>query len=113
MDLTRPEEGFDDPTYGGDHLKHTLMDVLPSAYRQTLLKLDEATHELQDLYARNALPQLETHLVVSFRLGIPRVEMQEIILQQTAYVGNPYVMQAMQVFERVASSVEQAAASGT
>jgi 4-carboxymuconolactone decarboxylase len=62
------------------------------------------------LTARNALPQLETHLVVGFRLGIPRVEMQEIILQQTAYVGNPYVMQAMQVFERVANAAEQPAA---
>jgi 4-carboxymuconolactone decarboxylase len=33
------------------------------------------------LTARNAIPQLETHLVVGFRIGIPRVEMQEIILQ--------------------------------
>lgn len=59
------------------------------------------------LTARNALPQLETHVVVGFRLGIPRVEMQEIILQMTAYVGNPYVMQAMAVFERVADAAEQ------
>ena len=56
------------------------------------------------LTARNALPQLETHLVVGFRIGIPRVEMQEIILQMTAYVGNPYVMQAMAVFDRVAAT---------
>ena len=58
------------------------------------------------LTARNALPQLETHLVVGFRLGIPRAEMQEIILQQTAYVGYPYVMQAMSLFERVADAAE-------
>jgi 4-carboxymuconolactone decarboxylase len=61
------------------------------------------------LAARNALPQLETHLVVGFRLGIPRVEMQEIILQMTAYVGNPYVMQAMAVFDRVAATAQQPA----
>jgi 4-carboxymuconolactone decarboxylase len=59
------------------------------------------------LTARNALPQLETHLVVGFRLGIPRAEMQEIILQMTAYVGYPYVMQAMALFERVAATAEQ------
>lgn len=63
------------------------------------------------LTARNALPQLETHLVVGFRLGIPRVQMQEIILQMTVYVGNPYVMQAMAVFERVAATFEQPAAA--
>ena len=65
------------------------------------------------LTARNALPQLETHLVVGFRLGIPRVEMQEIILQMTAYVGNPWVMQAMALFERVADAAEQPAISNT
>jgi 4-carboxymuconolactone decarboxylase len=59
------------------------------------------------LTARNALPQLETHLVVGFRLGIPRAQMQEIILQMTAYVGYPYVMQAMAVLDRVADSAEQ------
>ena len=58
------------------------------------------------LTARNALPQLETHLVVGFRLGIPRVEMQEIILQMTVYVGNPYAMQAMAVLDRVAATAE-------
>ena len=66
--------------------------------------------ELRELIAiacltvTNALPQLETHVVVGFRLGIPRVEMQEIILQMTAYVGNPYVMQAMAVLDRVAAA---------
>jgi 4-carboxymuconolactone decarboxylase len=61
------------------------------------------------LTARNALPQLETHLVVGFRLGIPRATMQEIILQMTVYVGYPYVMQAMALFERVADAAEQGA----
>jgi 4-carboxymuconolactone decarboxylase len=58
------------------------------------------------LTARNALPQLETHLVVGFRIGIPRAEMQEIILQQTVYVGYPYVMQAMALFEPLADAAE-------
>ena len=51
------------------------------------------------------------HLVVGFRLGIPCVEMQEIILQMMAYVGNPYVMRAMAVFERVAATAEPSAAA--
>jgi 4-carboxymuconolactone decarboxylase len=64
--------------------------------------------ELRELIAiacltvRNALPQLETHVRVGFRLGIPREQMQEIILQMTVYCGYPYVMQAMASFERVA-----------
>jgi alkylhydroperoxidase/carboxymuconolactone decarboxylase family protein YurZ len=82
-------------------------------YARTVL-----TPELRELVAigclaaRNALPQLETHLVVGFRIGIPRATIQEIILQMTVYVGNPYIMQAMAVFERVADATE-AATSGT
>ena len=58
------------------------------------------------LTVRNALPQLETHIRVGFRLGLPRAQMQEIILQMTVYCGYPYVMQAMASFERVAAEVE-------
>src|SRR5262249_6436756 len=42
LDLTRPEEGFAEPNYGGEFLKQTLLDVLPAAYRQSLLALNEA-----------------------------------------------------------------------
>jgi uncharacterized protein (DUF697 family) len=58
IDLTPPQEGFNDPNYGGDFLKQTLLEALPGAYRQTLITLDEATHELQDLYAKHALPHI-------------------------------------------------------
>jgi uncharacterized protein (DUF697 family) len=58
IDLTRPEEGFAEPNYGGDHLKQVLLDNLPRVYRQTLLTLDETTRELQDLFAKRALPYI-------------------------------------------------------
>jgi uncharacterized protein (DUF697 family)/predicted GTPase len=58
IDLTPPAEGFNDPDYGGPELKQTLLKVLPVAYRQSLLHLDQATHELADVYARRALPYI-------------------------------------------------------
>ncbi len=58
VDLTPAAEGFADPHYGGPRLKEVLLQALPAAYRQTLVHLDEATHELQDLYARQALPHI-------------------------------------------------------
>jgi uncharacterized protein (DUF697 family) len=58
VDLTRPEEGFADPNYGGERLTQVLLEVLPAAYRQTLLTLEEAKRELQDLYSRSALPHI-------------------------------------------------------
>lgn len=56
LDITPREEGFSDPNYGGDRFKEVLLHTLPEAYRQTLIHLDQATGELQDLYARHALP---------------------------------------------------------
>jgi uncharacterized protein (DUF697 family) len=56
IDLTKPEEGFADPSYGGAQLRQVLLANLPEAYRQTLLTLDLATRELTDRHAREALP---------------------------------------------------------
>jgi uncharacterized protein (DUF697 family)/predicted GTPase len=56
VDLTRPEEGYDEPNYGGHALKDVLVGQLPHAYRQTLVRLDDATHALQDLHLRHAAP---------------------------------------------------------
>jgi uncharacterized protein (DUF697 family) len=58
LDLTPPEEGFNDPHYGGDQLKRVLLDALPATYRHTLLTLERAMQDLQDLYARHALPHI-------------------------------------------------------
>src|SRR5207244_10748655 len=41
IDLTKREDGFPDPNYGGEYLKRALLDALPEAYRQTLLCLKE------------------------------------------------------------------------
>lgn len=56
IDLTKPEDGFPEPNYGGDQLKQTLLDVLPAAYRQTLIRLKEATDKLKDAHLRHAMP---------------------------------------------------------
>lgn len=58
VDLTPEAEGFANPNYGGDQLKETLIEALPSAYRQTLLKLDEITRSLRDPFERKALPYI-------------------------------------------------------
>jgi uncharacterized protein (DUF697 family)/predicted GTPase len=69
VDLTRPEEGFAEPNYGGDKLRQTLLGVLPAAYRQTLLTLDEAKRSLQDLYAREALPHIVAYSSLAATAG--------------------------------------------
>ncbi|MHB1424496.1 MAG: YcjF family protein [Gemmataceae bacterium] len=58
VDLTPAEEGFNDPDYGGSLLRQALLEMLPAAFRQTLLSLGEAGRELQDFFARQALPHI-------------------------------------------------------
>jgi uncharacterized protein (DUF697 family) len=78
VDLTRAEEGFHDPVYGGPRLRDVLIEALPKAYRNTLLKLEEATHSLQDLYERRALPHIVAYSTLAATAGavpIPWVDL--------------------------------------
>jgi len=54
IDITKAEDGFADAHYGGEQLKATLLKMLPDAYRQTLLRLKEATDALKDVHMRHA-----------------------------------------------------------
>jgi uncharacterized protein (DUF697 family) len=56
IDLTKAEEGFNNPNYGGDELKQSILRHLPELYRQTLVALDRTTHELRDAYIAQAMP---------------------------------------------------------
>jgi uncharacterized protein (DUF697 family) len=78
IDLTKSEDGFAEPNYGGEQLKLTLLNVLPSAYRQTLLRLKEATDVLKDAHLRHALPIVMGYTSVAGGAGavpIPFVDM--------------------------------------
>lgn len=56
IDLTKPEEGFDNPNYGGEELRQAILNHLPGAYRQTLIALDRKTHEFRDAQIARAMP---------------------------------------------------------
>jgi uncharacterized protein (DUF697 family)/predicted GTPase len=58
IDLTQPIDGYDDPQYGGPRLHDVLLQALPAGYRQTLIALDKATCDLQDHFAKQALPHI-------------------------------------------------------
>lgn len=78
IDLTKPEDGFPDPNYGGEQLKATLLRVLPDAYRQTLLRLKEATEALKDVHLRHAVPVILGYSTMAATAGgipIPFVDM--------------------------------------
>lgn len=56
IDLTKPEEGYLDSTFGGLELKSELIRLLPTAYRHALQRFDSASEALKDLHLRAARP---------------------------------------------------------
>jgi uncharacterized protein (DUF697 family) len=78
IDFTKPEDGFPDPNYGGEQLKAALLRLLPDAYRQTLLRLKEATDTLKDIHQRHAEPIILGYSTLAATAGavpIPFVDM--------------------------------------
>lgn len=78
IDLTKPDEGYNEPNYGGEQLKEALIKLLPAAYRQTLLSMDEVTRELRDWHERRALPYILSYSTMAATAGaipIPWVDM--------------------------------------
>jgi len=80
VDLTRPEEGFSNSAYGGEQLKQALLQVLPDAYRHTLLALDEVTRKLQDLYARQALPRILGYSTLAATAGAIPIPLLDLLI---------------------------------
>lgn len=80
VDLTRPEDGFPEPNYGGAALKDRLLDVLPGAYRQTLLRLKEATDTLKDVHLRHAVPMIIGYSSMAATAGAVPVPFVDMVL---------------------------------
>jgi len=80
IDLTRPEEGYADPNYGGPELRQSIMDHLPKAYRQTLLALDEATHEFRDAARKQAMPLIVSYSTLAAGAGAIPVPFVDLFL---------------------------------
>jgi uncharacterized protein (DUF697 family) len=80
IDLTPAEEGFADPHYGGPHLRQVLLDMLPAALRQTLLSLEESSRELQDFFARQALPYILAYSTLAGSAGALPVPVVDLVL---------------------------------
>jgi uncharacterized protein (DUF697 family) len=89
IDFTRPEEGFREASYGGELLKNVLVENLPSAYRQTLLTLDQANGELQDAFSRRVLPHILGYSTLAATAGafpIPWVDLLILPAIQTQMI---------------------------
>lgn len=65
IDLTKPEDSFEVVDYGGDRLKQAILDLLPSAYRQTLLQMEHVREELGDQQRRRSERVILAHSIMA------------------------------------------------
>ena len=65
VDLTKPTDGYDVVEFGGERLKRAILDLLPAAYRQTLLQMDHVRDELGDQQRRRSERTILAHGVVA------------------------------------------------
>ncbi|MFO0876931.1 MAG: DUF697 domain-containing protein [Gemmataceae bacterium] len=89
IDLTQPEEGLNEPNYGGPQLREVLTQVLPDAQAGTLRALLVAQRDLQDLFAQRAAPTIVAYSTLAGTAGavpIPVVDLLLISAVQTRLV---------------------------
>jgi uncharacterized protein (DUF697 family) len=80
IDLTRPEDGFHEVNYGGEQLKQALLAMLPGAYRQTLITLDETSNDLKDAYARAAAPRILSYSLMAAGAGAIPIPFLDLVV---------------------------------
>jgi predicted GTPase len=59
VDLTRDDDGYEPPDYGGEQLRSTLLEVLPAAYQTSFRGLTQLLADWEDLHERAAAPYIQ------------------------------------------------------
>lgn len=80
IDITRPEEGYDEPEYGGPALRATLMELLPQAQRHTLEMVEKHLADLKELHARKVLPTVYGYAMLAGTAGAIPVPFLSLLL---------------------------------
>jgi uncharacterized protein (DUF697 family)/predicted GTPase len=86
IDLTPASEGFAAPEFGAQRLKRAILDLLPSAYRQTLLQMEQLSAVLGKMHEERALPLILAHSVLAATAAavpVPWVDIPVVIAIQS------------------------------
>ena len=61
IDLTGDGSGFDEEAFGANRLKQQILQLLPSAYRQSLLQMDQLDRSLTKAHQERCAPVILSH----------------------------------------------------
>lgn len=80
IDLTHPDEGYTVPNYGGEALKAALLQYLPDAFRQSLVRTNELTAKLKDLHQQHAGPIILGYATLAGTAGALPIPFVDLVL---------------------------------
>jgi uncharacterized protein (DUF697 family) len=83
VDLTKAEEGFPEPDYGGSALKRAMLEMLPSAYRETLHRTTDLTKSLREAHLRHASPVIIAYSSMAATAGAVPIPFLDLVLIPT------------------------------
>ncbi len=89
LDITKTEEGYHFPNFGGHRLEEVLIELLPAACRQVILHLDELRSSLKDLKEQRALPTILTYsslAATAAAVPLPWIDIPAVISLQSRLI---------------------------
>ena len=80
IDLTKPEDGFEEAEFGGQRLKSAIIELLPEAYRQAISQIEDLNQLLTEAQQSRVAPVIMAHCLLAASAAVVPVPWVDIPL---------------------------------
>ena len=111
IDLTQPDAGFDQADFGGDRLKTAIIELLPDAYRQAILQMDELNQSLAKAQEARVAPVILAHSLLAASAAVVPIPWVDIPLVLGIQTRLAYKLASMNRQKLDAATISSVSAS--
>ena len=111
IDLTKPDAGFDQPEFGGDRLKSAIIELLPDAYRQAILQMDDLNQSLAKAQEARVAPVILAHSFLAASAAVVPIPWVDIPLVLGVQSRLAYKLASMNNQKLDAATISRVSAS--
>ena len=111
IDLTKPDAGFDQPEFGGDRLKTAIIELLPDAYRQAILQMDDLNQSLVKAQEARVAPVILAHSLLAASAAVVPIPWVDIPLVLGVQSRLAYKLASMNNQKLDAATISRVSAS--